>query len=60
MLAYAGKGRFIVHDLDLSELVQDTAHLLASAIGKGVTLDFHLAEHLPAVSADAASSGRSS
>ena len=54
MLAYAGKGRFIVHDLDLSELVQDTAHLLASAIGKGVTLDFHLAENLPAVSADAA------
>ena len=53
MLAYAGKGRFIVHDLDLSALVRDTAHLLASAIGKGVALDFHLAEQLPAVNADA-------
>lgn len=53
MLAYAGKGRFVVKNLDLNTLVRDTTHLLQSSIGKGVVLRFKLAEGLSAISADA-------
>jgi PAS domain S-box-containing protein len=53
MLAYAGKGRFVLQDIDLSALVRETAHLLERSITKDVALHFNLAENLPAVSADA-------
>jgi len=53
MLAYAGKGRFVLQKIDLSALVRETTHLLESSIAKGVVLQFDLADHLPAVSADA-------
>jgi PAS domain S-box-containing protein len=53
MLAYAGKGRFVLQDVDLSALVRETTHLLESSIAKGVVLQFNLADNLPAVSADA-------
>jgi len=53
MLAYAGKGRFVLQDVHLSTLVRETTHLLESSIVKGVVLKFNLAEDLPAVSADA-------
>ena len=53
MLAYAGKGRFVIQQVDLSTLVRETTHLLESSIGKGAVLQFHLADDLPAVSADA-------
>ncbi len=53
MLAYAGKGRFVIQDLDLSALVAETAHLLQSSVGKGVALEMDLAAGLPAVSGDA-------
>ncbi len=53
MLAYAGKGRFVVHELDLSALVKETAHLLECSIATEVALEFHLADDLPAVKADA-------
>jgi len=53
MLAYAGKGRFVITRIDLSRLVADTTHLLELAIGKNATLQFHLANNLPPVLADA-------
>ncbi len=53
MLAYAGQGRFVVQNLDLSALVAETTHLLESSIGKSVVLQLELAAGLPAVSADA-------
>jgi len=53
MLAYAGKGRFVIQDIDLSALIRETTHLLQCSIAKGVVLKFHLAHDLPAVSADA-------
>lgn len=52
LLAYSGKGRFTVETLDLNALVQEMAHLLKVSIGKGVQLDYHLAEHLPGIEAD--------
>ncbi len=53
MLAYAGKGRFVIQNLDLSALVRETTYLLQCSIGKGVVLKYELAEGLPAVKADA-------
>ena len=53
MLAYSGKGRFIIADLDLSELVEENAHLLKSALSKSTTLNLRLGRGLPPISADA-------
>ncbi len=53
MLAYSGKGRFIVQSLDLSTLVRDTTDLLRLSISKSAVLKFALQPDLPAISADA-------
>jgi PAS domain S-box-containing protein len=53
MLAYAGKGRFVVEALDLNRVIGDMTHLLQVSIAKGVVLDFRPAEPLPPVLADA-------
>jgi len=53
MLAYSGRGRFLVEDVELNSLVEEMAHLLRVSIGKGVRLTFRLANDLPAVQADA-------
>lgn len=53
MLAYSGRGRFIIEPLDLSALVEEMAHLLEVAISKKVMLRFDLSAGLPAVEADA-------
>jgi len=52
MLAYAGKGRFVVQPLDVSQLVHDTAHLLQVSISKKAVLKFDLAAGLPLVVGD--------
>ena len=52
MLAYSGKGRFVVEPTDLSLVVREMSNLLGTAISKGAQLDLHLAESLPAMSAD--------
>jgi PAS domain S-box-containing protein len=53
MLAYSGKGRFLLQVLDLGEIVGEIAHLLQSSVSKKVTLQLHLAEDLPPIEADA-------
>jgi PAS domain S-box-containing protein len=53
MLAYAGKGRFIVQSLDLSELIEDALPLLRASVQKNAALRFHLDPNLPAVHGDA-------
>ncbi len=52
LLAYAGKGRFVMADLNLSGIVHDMSDLLRMSVPKNVELDFRLAEHLPPVAAD--------
>jgi PAS domain S-box-containing protein len=52
MLAYAGKARFEVQQVDLSTAVDDTTVLIRSSIGKHVTLDLALARDLPSVEGD--------
>jgi PAS domain S-box-containing protein len=53
MLAYSGKGAFVVGHLDLSTEVREMATLLRTAISKQATLVWELASDLPAVNADA-------
>ncbi len=52
LLAYSGKGAFVVRHLDLSTEVREMATLLRTAISKQATLAWELASNLPAVSAD--------
>lgn len=52
MLAYAGKGRFQVAMIDLSELVKDAQPLIQLSISKRVSLNVHLPQGLPPVHAD--------
>jgi PAS domain S-box-containing protein len=53
LLAYAGKGRFVVEPLDLSSVVEGMGQLLAVSISKKVVLRYHLEPGLPAIEADA-------
>jgi two-component system cell cycle sensor histidine kinase/response regulator CckA len=53
LLAYSGKGRFVVRALDVSDLVRQTAPLLQLSVGKHATLRLDLAQQIPAVDADA-------
>jgi signal transduction histidine kinase/CheY-like chemotaxis protein len=53
MLAYSGKGRFVVAPLDLSELVEEMAHLLEASISKKAVLRRELSAGLPPIDADA-------
>ncbi len=53
MLAYSGKGRFVVKSLDLSEAVQEIGRMLEASISKKAELRFHLDGGLPPIEADA-------
>ncbi|HZB27617.1 MAG TPA: ATP-binding protein [Gemmatimonadales bacterium] len=53
MLAYSGKGAFVVRHLDLSSEVRELATLLRPAISKQASLVWELASNLPPVNADA-------
>jgi PAS domain S-box-containing protein len=52
MLAYSGKGAFVIRHLDLSNEVREMATLLRTAISKQASLVWELASNLPAVNAD--------
>jgi PAS domain S-box-containing protein len=52
LLAYSGKGAFVVRHLDLSTEVREMATLLRTSISKQATLAWELAPNLPAVNAD--------
>jgi two-component system CheB/CheR fusion protein len=54
MLAYAGKGRFLVERLDLSAEVREILPLLQTSVSKLVRIDMQLAGDLPPVEADRA------
>jgi len=52
MLAYSGQGRFLMGDQDMNGLIADVSQLLATAIGKKITLKKALADGLPLVYGD--------
>ena len=53
MLAYSGKGHFVVQQIDLNALIEDTTRLLQVSISKRAILRFHLTPGLPALLGDA-------
>jgi PAS domain S-box-containing protein len=52
MLAYSGKGKFILKSIDLSELVREMAQLLEVSISKKALLRFNFTENLPTFEGD--------
>jgi PAS domain S-box-containing protein len=53
MLAYSGKGRFMVGPLELNLVVNEMAHLLGVSISKKVSIQYELQEGLPVFMAEA-------
>ena len=53
MLAYSGKGKFVVESIDLNRLLEEMLHMLEISISKRAALRLDLARPLPAVEADA-------
>ncbi|MCP4664503.1 MAG: response regulator [bacterium] len=53
MLAYSGRGRFVVETIDLGKLVEEMAHLLDISISKKAVLKYNLADNLPSIDGDA-------
>ena len=53
LLAYAGKGRFVIRPLDLSDMAREIIALVKSTIPKNVHVRLDLAERLPCIEGDA-------
>ncbi len=53
MLAYSGKGRFMVGPLDLNQAVEEMSHLLGVSISKKVALRYQLQPGLPVLMGEA-------
>jgi PAS domain S-box-containing protein len=52
LLAYAGKGRFVMRTLDLSDLVREIGGLVQTSLPKQAQLRMQLADNLPGIDAD--------
>jgi PAS domain S-box-containing protein len=52
LLAYAGKGQFIMKKVNLSRLVRDVSGLVQTSIPKHVHLRFQTVDNLPSIEAD--------
>ncbi|MBT1073089.1 hypothetical protein KJB30_14950 [Geobacter chapellei] len=53
MLAYAGKGKFVIEIISLNLLLQEILHMLQVSISKKAKLKLNLASNLPPVNVDA-------
>ncbi|MEO7358994.1 MAG: response regulator [Gemmatimonadaceae bacterium] len=53
MLAYSGRGRFVVSRVTLNEIIEQTIQLLQLSIANNAVLRFQLGESLPPIEADA-------
>ena len=52
MLAYSGKGRFVLEPVDLNRLVREMTSMLEVSLSKKAVLRFYLAKQLPCIVAD--------
>lgn len=52
MLAYSGKGKFVIKPISLNEIIKETTHLLQLSISKSAVINYNLFEDLPAIEAD--------
>ena len=53
MLAYSGKGKFVIEVLNLTNIIREMEHILSVSISKKALLRYDLAEDLPSIEADA-------
>lgn len=53
MLAYSGKGRFVIEQINLNNLMEDMLHMLEVSISKKAVLRLNPYQNLPMVEADA-------
>ncbi|MCD4690905.1 GAF domain-containing protein, partial [bacterium] len=53
MLAYSGKGRFVIEPIDLNALVTEMTHLLDASISKSAVVRYELVSNLPVMTGDA-------
>jgi two-component system cell cycle sensor histidine kinase/response regulator CckA len=53
LLAYAGKGKYIIEPIDLSALIREISRLIQTSITKNVQLRLELRDDLPCILADA-------
>lgn len=53
MLAYSGKGQFLIERINLNEAVQEMTHMLEVSITKKAVIKYHLSDNLPLIDADA-------
>ncbi len=53
LLAYAGKGKFVIEPVDPSALVRDISELLRSSVPRSVELSLQLHPNLPTIEGDA-------
>ncbi len=53
MLAYSGKGKFVIEPICISSLVEEMTHLLGASISKKAVLKYHFADNLPLIEGDA-------
>jgi PAS domain S-box-containing protein len=51
MLAYSGKGRFVVRPLDLADMLRENAHMFRASVARTVTMNLSL-EEVPRILAD--------
>ena len=52
MLAFSGKGRFVVKRLNLSDFIKEKAQYLEDSVGANTTIQYRLDEDLPEVDGD--------
>jgi PAS domain S-box-containing protein len=52
LLAYAGKGRFVMRTLNLSDMVREISGLVQTSVPKQVQIRHQLSENLPGIDAD--------
>ncbi|MEJ2639291.1 MAG: PAS domain S-box protein, partial [Desulfosarcinaceae bacterium] len=53
MLAYSGKGQFVIEPIKINELVTEMSHMLEVTISKKAVLKFNFADNLPLFDGDA-------
>ncbi|GFE60731.1 response regulator [Geobacter sp. AOG2] len=53
MLAYSGKGHFVIESLNVNNVIEEMTHMLEVSISKKAMLRFNLAQNLPNIEVDA-------
>lgn len=52
MLAYSGKGKFLIGDINLNKLIDEISHILEVSISKKAILKYNFADNLPLFKGD--------